>query len=95
MGTVIEEHLAVEALRGALTDSRFSGYDRRSSSRDRIRAAAMAVADDARRRNAWAGQLADEIRGVAASVGLEPMSPPASDAVRWCLAHYFNAPLHD
>lgn len=95
MSIFIEERPAVEALRSALTDSRFGCYDGRSYTRDRVRHASIALADEARRRNAWAGTLANEIRAVAADVGLEPMSPPASDAVRWCLARYFHAPLHD
>jgi hypothetical protein len=42
-----------------------------------------------------AEQTTDEIRSIAASVGLYLWSPSVSDAVRWCIALYFDVPLHD
>lgn len=95
MTTSTPERSAAQELQLAFRATQHGTYDRRSSDRIAIRAATLAFAAECRRKGMPAEQTTDEIRSIAASVGLYLWSPSVSDAVRWCIALYFDVPLHD
>jgi len=95
MGMSMEEHPAAEALRQAFRAVRVGVYDRRSSQRVAVQEAVAAFAAHCRWRGLLPEAAADEIRAIAHGEELYPWSEAVSDAVRWCLAHYFELPLHE
>ena len=95
MSTSMEERPAVEMLRNALRATIAYSPGHSGTARRSVRDAVCAVVDELRAEGRAPEDVVVLVRSVASSAGADYFSSINSDAVRWTIAHYFGAPLHD
>ena len=95
MSTSMDERPAVEVLRSALRATVTYSPDHSGIVRRGVRDAVCAVVDELRTEGMAPEDVVVFVRSIATSAGADYFSDINSDAIRWCIARYFGAPLHD